>query len=128
MMFQKHSSNHSSINPFLSITTEMLPAPTLRVHVHVYHRLQLSRNLRDSPGSLALVPGPTVCPGSKLGSCTMDNKPQVYYPGCTMSRFSLQVIRMSNSTCRTTCYTVRDYEQSYRWTCPIIKKGVVISA
>ena len=24
-------------------------------------------------------------------------------------------------------YTVRDYEQSYRWTYPIIKKGVVIS-
>ena len=39
------------------------------------HRLQLSRNLRDSPGFLALVLGPgrpylspIVCPGSKLGS------------------------------------------------------------
>ena len=49
------------------------------------HRLQLFWNLRDSPGFLALVLGPAkpylspiVCPGSKLGSCTM-------------SRFLLQV-------------------------------------
>ena len=58
------------------------------------HRLELSQNLRDSPGFLALVPGPEgpiVCPGNKLGSCTM-------------SRFLLQVIRMNNSTCRTIGY------------------------
>ena len=63
------------------------------------YRLQLSQNLRDSPGFLALVPGPgrpylnpIACPGSKLVTCTM-------------SRFLLQVIRMSHTTCRTIGYT-----------------------
>ena len=49
------------------------------------HRLQLSRNLRDSPGFLALVPG----------------RGRLY----SLSRkFLLQVIRMSNSTSRTIGY------------------------
>jgi len=46
---------------------------------------------RESPRFLTLVPGLedlTVCPRSKLVSCTM-------------SRFLLQMIRMSHTTCRT---------------------------
>ena len=57
------------------------------------HRFQLSWNLRDSPGFLALVPGPgrpylspIVCPGSKLVSFTM-------------SHFLLHVIRISHTMC-----------------------------
>ena len=94
------------LNPFLSITTEMLPAHIILLTASSYvdlirHSLTESRPLyvytcmytigSNCPGisgtvsdllPLSRVPeGPIVCPGSKLGSCTMDNKPQVYYPG-----------------------------------------------